>query len=354
MTTRRLIIGIIIVIALVALSLPKILKKDIKTGDAGKNQMKNAPVLVSVYVVKPEKVSNIVMTTGTVLANEEIEIHSEIAGKITGIFFKEGGKVRKGDLLLKIYDMDLQAQLKKLELQKSLNEKNEARQKQLLAINGISQQEYDNTLNLLNSTKADIDLIKAQLQKTEIRAPFAGTIGLKSVSNGAYVMSTTKIASLQQTDTLKVDFSIPEKYMDQIGLNDEMNFTVQGSSKIYSGKIMAIEPKIDPDTRNILVRAICRNADNNVFPGAFASVKLILSDIKNALMIPSQAVIPELKGQKIFLVKNGKATPSSVQLGVRNDIKVQITDGVANGDTVIITGIFQVKPDGPVKVMKVQ
>lgn len=315
-----------------------------------KNQVAN----VTAFIVKPQKLQNKIYTTGTVTANQEVELRNEIAGKVIKIFFKEGSRVSKGEMLVKIYDNDLQSQLKKLNLQKELAETNEGRQKQLLNISGISQADYDITLNQVNSAKADIDIIKAQIEKTEIKAPFNGIIGLKAVSEGAYLQLNTKIATVQEIDPLKIDFSIPEKYMSSVKTNDEINFTVQGVSGNFKGKIFAIEPKIDPATRTILLRAICQNKENKIFPGAFARIELSLAEIENALLIPTQALIPELKGQKIFLSRDGKAFPQKVETGIRNDSAVQIVNGIKSGDTVITTGIMQLKPNGEVKMIAIE
>ncbi|MES2621381.1 MAG: efflux RND transporter periplasmic adaptor subunit [Bacteroidota bacterium] len=308
---------------------------------------------VTGFVVQPKTLDNNIQAAGTLLANEEIELHAEIAGKIIQLNLNEGSSVGKGTLLVKLYDSDLQAQLKKLQVQKETAAKTEQRLKQLLAINGIGQQEYDNVLIQFNNILADIELVEAQISKTEIRAPFSGVVGLKSVSNGAYVSPTTSIATLQQIDPLKIDFTVPEKYFSSIKKNDAIKFSVDGSDEIFTGKVFAIEPRIEESSRTIKVRAMVQNAKQKIFPGAFAKIDLGLKSIDNALMIPTQCIIPEARNKKLIVVKNGKAQFVKAETGVRNESYIQITSGVEPGDTIVATGLMNIKPDAALKIVKV-
>lgn len=305
--------------------------------------------LVNTFLVKPEKLESKILSSGSALANQEVEMRSEISGKIVSVFFKEGASVVKGEALVKLYDGDLRAQEKKMELQKELEEKNEARQKQLLAVNGISQQDYDLVLNQLNTTKADIELTKIQIEKTEIKAPFNGKVGFRNVSVGSYISPNIVITIIEDIDPVKIDFSIPEQYMNTIKNGDPVRFTVQGSPEKYMANIYAIEPRIDLTTRTIHIRAICPNKDARILPGSFAKIELASQEINNAIMIPTEALIPGLKGQKVFLLKNGKAQAQEVETGIRTDTKIQITKGLQQGDTVITTGIMQLKTGSQVK-----
>ena len=251
-----------------------------------------------------------IYSSGTILANDEVEIRNEIAGKITAIVFKEGTRVKKGDLLLTLFDDDLRAQVKKLELQKELNLKAVERQSDLLKVSGISQQDYELTINQLHSTEADLEIIRSQLSKTQIRAPFDGIIGLKSVSRGAYLAMNTRIATIQALDPVKLDFSLPERYKPMIEENSKIHFTTESTEGMFTGKIYAFEPKIDLKTRSVLVRAICENKDFKLFPGAFAHIEIPLQKISDAILIPTQALIPELKGQKVFYFQKWKSGES--------------------------------------------
>lgn len=346
---------IVIVIAVLVFIKIKFLTSDNVQGGM-QQQGKQQITIVNVYVVKPQKLDNKIFVTGTVLANEEVLLLPEVPGKIIAINLKEGSKVSKGDLLVKINDADLQAQLKKQQLQEKLASDNEAREKKLLDVNGISQMEYDGILTQLNSVKADIQLTQAQISKTEIHAPFDGTIGLKYVSEGSYVSAASasspaaKIATLQQIDPVKIDFSVPEKYSSVVHKGDSIYFSVQGLDEKFKGELYAIEPKIDLNTRTVQLRAICRNKEGKIFPGSFAKIELILKESPNSILIPTEALIPELKGQKVFLCKNGKAQSQKVETGIRTDTQIQITSGLQAGDTVITTGIMQLKQDATVKI----
>ncbi len=345
-----IILVVVLVIGLLAFLRPKPANPGAQKKDMGKGM--NAPSPVNVYVLTPKTLENKIQVSGTVLANEEVDLRPEASGKVTNISFKEGSQVSKGDLLLKINDLDLQAQLMKLEYQKKLSEENEFRLHKLLEVQALSQQEYDQAMNQLNTIKADVQLAKAQIAKTEIRAPFDGTIGLKYVSEGSFVSPTTQIASLQDINPVKIDFSIPEKYMSDVQKGDLIEFSVPGSNETFKGTVYAIEAKIDPLTRTAHIRAIYENTDHKVYPGSYAAVQLIMKEINNALMIPTQALIPELKGQKVFLCKNGKAFSQKVEIGLRTENEVQVIKGIAAGDSVITTGIMQLKPDAPVKILK--
>jgi membrane fusion protein (multidrug efflux system) len=309
---------------------------------------------VSAYVLKSEKLNNEVYASGTIIANEEVQLQPELSGKIIQINFQEGSKVSKGQLLVKINDSDLQASYKKLQLQYALADQKIQRQKQLLAINGISQEEFDISQNQYNAIKADIDFASAQIAKTEIKAPFDGIIGLKNVSEGAFVSTNTVIASVQQIDPVKIDFSVSERYSSLVKKGDKLSFTVEGNDKALAGLVFAIEPKIDLATRTVQIRAICPNPNEVIYPGAFAKVQLQLNDIDSALMVPTEAIIPDLKGKKVYRIKNGQAESVKVITGLRTDEKIQITNGLAAGDTIITRGIMTIKPGASVKITELK
>ena len=308
------------------------------------------PLSVTGIVLRASTLEDRILGTGSLLANNSVDLRNEIAGRLTHLYFEEGQGVQQGALLIKIYDDDLQAQLRKLSLDEEMAMKTETRQKDLLGVNGVSQQEYDMAQNALNGIRAEMDLVKAQIAKTEIRAPFSGVIGLRAVSEGAYLPAFTMIATLQQLDPMKLEFTVPERYRDRLHVKDSVAFAVESGSGPRTGVIYAFEPGVDPRTRSIKVRAICQNKNRDLVPGAFAKVDVPLQRIDDALMLPTQAVIPELRGQKVFVSRGGKATPIKVDIGLRTDSTVQVTSGLQAGDTVLISGIMQVRPDTPVNV----
>ncbi len=325
---------------------------DAKSGKSGGPV--GSPSNVTASVIEPEKLSNEVYASGTVMANEEVQLHPELSGKVIQLNFEEGSKVVKGQLLVKINDADVQANYKKLQLQNKLAEEKLNRQKQLLAINGISQEEFDILQNQYDVIKAEMEYVVAQIAKTEIRAPFNGVVGLKSVSEGAYVTPATLIASIQQIDPVKIDFSVSEQYSSLVKKGDRISFSIEGNEEKLTAQVFAFEPKIDMATRTLQVRAICSNPKGAIFPGAFARVQLALHDIDSAMMVPTEAVIPDLKGKKVYRIKNGQAEPVKVITGLRTDEKIQITEGLTFGDTIIVRGIMSLKPGAAVKVTELK
>ncbi|OGU93376.1 MAG: hypothetical protein A2330_07080, partial [Ignavibacteria bacterium RIFOXYB2_FULL_36_7] len=315
---KIVLVVLIILIVAVLFAIPKLSSSGSKVPLANMNKS----LSVKAHIIKAEKLANNVITSGTILSNEEVELKGEVAGKIINIYFKEGSSVKKGDLLVKINDAELQAQLAKAKYNLKLLEDREHRQRVLLEREAISQEDYDVSLNELNVVKADIELVKAQVAKTEIRAPFDGVIGLKNVSEGSFVNTETIIATLQDINPIKIDFSIPEKYSGSVKVGDQIRFKVVGKDETYTGKVYAIEPKIDPQTRTLKLRAVYSNAARSILPGSFADVELILHEIQGALMVPTYSIIPELKGQKVFLYRNGKAFPQNVEIGIRTDTRV--------------------------------
>ncbi len=327
-------------------------KKDDKAAAAAKNKS-GMPIAVNYYVVKSIDLSNNVFATGKIGAFNQVDIVPEVSGKVTAIYFKEGETVSKGSLLLKLNDADLQAQLLKTKTLMKLSEQKVERLKKLIAINGISQEEYDMQDNELLGLKADEAYIQAQLAKTNIVAPFTGIVGLKNISEGSYVSPSAPIASLVQVKPLFVEFSVPEKYSGLFKKGIAVNFSSDNnvSSKTYSASIYAIEPRIDEATKTMKARAVY-NGTEDFFPGSFAKVYVNLGETKNALVVPTQGVIPVLKGQKVMLCKNGVAVEAPITIGMRNDTMIQVLDGVSLGDTVITTGLLSVKKDSKLKLLK--
>ncbi|HEY6952366.1 MAG TPA: efflux RND transporter periplasmic adaptor subunit [Bacteroidota bacterium] len=301
-------------------------------------------------VVQPRPLDNVVISSGTVLASEAVDLAAEASGRIDVIQFNEGTHVKKNDLLVKINDDDLRAQLKKTELQIALASDQEQRQRQLLETKNTSQEQYDIAVNQLGSFRADRENLLASIRKREIRSPFDGIIGLRYVSVGAYVSPTTRIATIQKVNPLKVDFAIPEKYAGQVHVGDPVQFVSDETKRQFWGKLYAIEPKIEPTTRTLQLRALCDNSSETIFPGAYVQIRLRLKQTENALVIPTQAVIPVLKGQTVLLKKNGVVVSVKVKTGIRTSTEVEITDGLAAGDTVITTGIMQLRPGAEVNV----
>jgi len=318
---------------------------------AGSNQP--PPTQVEGYVVKIESLASNVEVPGNLIANESTELHPQISERIVQLNVNEGRIVSRGTLIAKLYDADLQATLKKLQVQLEIAKQNEERSGKLLKIQGISQQDYDASLLNINNIRADIEITQATLIKTEIRAPFTGKVGLRNISIGAFVTPTTVIASIQQTDILKLDFSVPEKYTSRVKIGQPVNFTVEGGSKKYTAKIMATESGVTQDTRSLMIRAIVQNHDASLVPGVFAKVVLDFDPDPNAIVIPTQAVIPQARGKKVIVYQAGLARFQDVTTGVRDSSSIQITSGLKAGDTIVTTGLLSVRPDSKIEVTKI-
>ena len=289
---------------------------------------------------------------GTILASESTEIHSEVSGRVVQLNIKEGSFVSKGTLLAKLYDEDLQAQLRKLDVQLKIADQTEKRQAQLLKIQGISQQDYDLSLLQVHNLNADMDIIKTTIRKTEIRAPFSGKLGLRNISPGAYVTPATITTTISQVNQLKLQFSIPEKYGAQLRNGQNIDFTVDGVQKKFSANIIATEAGIEENTRSLAVRALIKNKDESLLPGAFAKVKLALEKSEDAIMIPNSSVLPQGRSKFVFLYKGGKAKQAEITTGVRDSTNIQVMNGISKGDTVITTGLLYLRPDVDVKLTK--
>jgi len=316
-------------------------------------QRRPPPMRVDVFVVQPRTISESIEVSGTLIANETTDIQSEVSGRVVALNISEGRTVSKGVLLAKLYDGDLQAQLRKLEVQLKIAEETEKRQAQLLKIQGISQQDYDLSLLNMNNIKADIEIIETSISKTEIRAPFSGRLGLKNISPGAYISPQVVLTTITQLDPLKLDFSIPEKYTDRIKIGQPIQFTVQGREKKFTARVIATEVRVAETTRSLLIRSIVQNKNSELVPGTFAKVILNFDPDPNALMVPSEAIIPEARGKKIIRFNSGNADFVEVTTGVRDSAYVQVTDGIQSGDTVIITGLLSVRPGTKVQLGKV-
>jgi membrane fusion protein (multidrug efflux system) len=287
--------------------------------------------------------SELINSTGTLRPAEEVDLSFETSGKIVGINFTEGTRVKKGDLLAKINDRPLQAQLEKLEAQLKMAEAKEFRQRSLLDKDAISQESYDQIQTDVQTIKADINLIKARISETELRAPFDGIIGLRYLSEGSYATSSTKIAKLIKISPIKIEFSIPEKYASEIKIGYPITFTMVGTDQVFNASVYAVDPKIDIETRTIVLRALYPNKNEELKSGRYAGITLQLSQIDNAVSIPTEALIPEMEGEKVFIYKQGKAQSIKVTTGLRTESNIQITQGLNFGDTLITSGIMQLR-----------
>lgn len=322
--------------------------------DSGKDKVKKKQSMnVDGFVVQPTLLDLTINVSGTLKSFEETVLMPEVSGRVVEIHLQEGKPVQKGSLLVKIFDGDLQAQLRKLQAQLKIAEQTQKRQEDLLKINGISQIDFDQTVLQVSSINADIDMMKAQIRKTEIIAPYDGIIGLRNISLGAQVSPSTAVATLRAVQQLKLDFSIPEKYSKVVDKGKKLHFTVQGDDQKYEATVIATEIAIDASSRNLKVRALVTSKSSSLSPGKFANVELNLGENSDALMIPTQCIIPQERDKKVIVAKNGKAKFVVVTTGIRKASTIEIVTGLEKGDTVLTTGILFVKPGDAIKFSKV-
>lgn len=312
------------------------------------------PLPVNVVEVVPRLFENTLNVTGTIIPNETVNLRAEISGLVTSISFQEGQFVKKGTPLIYLNDDELTAQLQKLEFTKRLFESQENRQKQLLEKEAISQEEYDIVLNQFNTNLSDIRLVQVQLNKTVVRAPFDGVLGLRQISEGSVIGPSDVIASIVNIDPIKIEFSIPERYAGQVQPGSKIYFTNDSGGENVEGVVYAYEPNIDAGTRTLKIRAQSPNRSRAYLPGMFVRIRYILGTLNNAVFVPAEAIIPELNGYKVFVVnQENKVEDRQVSIGTRTDKDVQIVDGLKQGDLVLTTGVLQARQGMPVIYTKI-
>jgi membrane fusion protein, multidrug efflux system len=344
----RLITGIFFIFLISACG-----SKTKKTDPPSKNNATpsaHAALSVDGYIIHPSVLHSSIEVAGTLLPFEETDIHPEVSGKVTYLAIKEGAHVQKGILLARLFDGDLQAQLQKLKVQLQVAEKTQERQQELLKIGGISQQDYDLSVLDVSSIKADMQVLQAAIDKTIIKAPFNGKVGFKNISIGAFITPTTVITTIRQDTKLKLEFSIPEKFTPKVKLGNVINFTTESTGKNYQAKIYATESGITEENRSLKVHAVVENIDKNITAGSFAKVAFDMGDNNDAVMIPTQAIIPQARDKQVIVYNGGNADFRIVTTGTRDSAKVEILSGLSIGDTVITTGLLSIKPGSKINL----
>jgi membrane fusion protein (multidrug efflux system) len=331
--------------------IPKILSTKEKSPDNPQtNNPQNQIIKADAFVVKEQILDNEIKTIGTIKANEEVELKSEVSRKVVGIYFKEGTFVSRGKVLFKLDSSDLIAQLRKQQVDEQLAIDQRDREKMLIDKGLTPAETYETIEANLQRVRADMEITRVNISKTNITAPFSGIIGLRNVSMGAYVSPNVVLATIQDVSKIKIDFSIPEKYSPMFKVGQELDFTVEGIPGNFKASVYAYEPKVENNTRTLVLRAVCTNPGKKLLPGNFANVSLKLSTENNAILIPTEALVPKLKGQSIILYKAGTAKFVDVEIGERTEDKIQITSGLSPGDTILTNNILRLKPDMKVKI----
>ena len=330
-----------------------ILSCESKKQEAPKQNPGQQAALVDVLIATPGSVDNIIEANGTVVANEYAELHPEISGRLTYLNVPEGKTTQQGTIIARINDADLQAQLIKQKVALDLARKTEERLRKLLAVNGVNQADYDAAKTAIDSYSADIAYTEALIDKTIIKAPFTGLVGLRQVSMGAYLTPSSLIATIQQTTKMKIDFTLPEMYSNVVRIGSTVEITSDASkSTKKKATIIAVEPQINVNTRNLKVRAILD--ESNLSAGAFVKVYVSSNIDHKVILVPTGCIIPDDKNKQLIVVKNGKATFVNVETGIRQADNIEITQGVQSGDSIVVTGVLFARPKGSVKVRSVK
>lgn len=301
-------------------------------------------------LIQPTSVIDFISVNGSTQPDEEVTVSSEVPGKVLKILFREGTRVRKGTSLVQLDDTELQAQRQRLVVQQNLNQKISERLQALYEKEGVSLQEYEVAKAEVEKVKAEIALVDAQLDKRVIRAPFSGVLGLRMVSEGSYLSPGTPIVNLVSINPIEIAFSVPEKYSRAVGPGTEVTFRLDGRNDDFTAKVIATEPVIDAQTRTFLLKASAPNPQGQILPGAFANVTVNLKEYAASIMIPTEAVIPELGGKKVFVARNGTAQSVEVETGIRQEATIQVLSGLTEGDTLITSGILQLRAGAPVDI----
>jgi membrane fusion protein (multidrug efflux system) len=334
------IIMILLVAFFLKLGFTKPTEKDNKKDSKEKKVKK-----VDAYIVSPSLLITDITVSGSLLAFEEVELKNEVAGRVVMINLPEGKFVKSGTVLVKLFDDDLQAILKKLQSQLAIQQQIYNRQTELLKVSGITQNDYEQTGLVLSSLKAEIEVQKSLIRKTEVRAPYDGVIGLRNISVGAIVTPSTLLSTIRTINKIKLDFSVPEKYSSIVKSGMKVKFNMNNDDKMFDATVFATEEGIDANTRNLKVRALVNSQSTDLIPGSFANVILRMNDNKNAIMIPTQALIPLENSKNVIIARKGKAHFVEVTTGTRQASKIEITNGLQVGDTIITSGLQFIKED---------
>lgn len=314
----------------------------VETKKSGKDR-RRGPLSVDVVVVEPQLLRDEIVISGTLLPDEAVNLSFESSGRITHIYFEEGAYVEAGQLLAQINDAPLQAKLRRLQAQLPLARNRVERQGTLLKRDAVSREAYEQATTELATLEAEIETVQAEIRQTQLRAPFAGIVGLRQVSPGAYASPSTVVAQITRTKPLKVEFAVPERYAAEVKEGTNLDFTMEGAVTPHTARVYAREAAIDVATRTLSLRARTANADGTLLPGRYVSITLHKAEKPHALAVPSEAIVPEMGKDKVFLARGGRATAVEIKAGLRTASHVEVLSGIERGDTVITSGTLQLR-----------
>jgi membrane fusion protein (multidrug efflux system) len=310
------------------------------------------PMPVETAEVRVADSDKLLSAVGSLRSEESVVIAAEIAGRIEKIGFAEGEQTKQSKLLIKLDSSVQQAELDRTIASRDLSKSNYQRAENLLKDHAVSQQERDEAYAKWRLDEASVRLAKAQLAKTSIKAPFAGTLGLRQVSLGDYIQPGQPLVNLEAIKQLKVEFSIPEKYLAEVKTGQKVALQSDAyPQRSFSAQVYAIDPQVNEQSRSLMVRGLLDNAEHQLLPGQFVKVQLRVATRTDALFIPEQALIPQPKTKLVFKVVDGKAQMVPVETGTRLKGWVEITSGLQAGDMVVTGGHQKIGPGSPVHAL---
>jgi membrane fusion protein (multidrug efflux system) len=293
---------------------------------------------------------------GTLRSRQSVTLRPEVSGRISQIAFADGARVKRGQLLVQLDDVLQRAELSQAQAQLSIARTNLQRNEELVAQAFVAQRVLDESRAALQVAEAQVALAQARLSRMRLTAPFDGTVGLRVVNLGDYVKDGADLVNLEDTSQLTVDFRLPERYQTRIAAGQPVEVELDAlPGKRFSAKVQAVDPLLDANGRSIAVRAVLPPAPGGELrPGMFARVTTVFSTNAAALVVPEEAIVPQAGKQFVFrLLKEGEgdgaklvSRRTEVQLGVRRGAQVQITQGLAEGDTVVVAGQQRLQQDG--------
>ena len=296
---------------------------------------------VSGVVARLSKAVNRYPVNGELYPNQVVELVSETVGKVVMVNFNDGDRVKKGELLLKVDNSDLQAQLTRSMYQKRLLEVKLERQRELLNRESVSLESYQELETEYNILLADIELLQVKINRTEIHAPFDGQIGFRHVSEGSYVQQSTPIATLTDNSVLRIEFYLPEQYWNTLSPGTRVTFHARGIEEDIVAEIYSIDPQADAATRKVLVRGRYENR-TGLLAGLFLDGEIIFSD-EEFIRVPTESVVPEMTGKRLWVTRDGKATSVPIEIESRDNRDVEVVSGIHVGDTVLTSGLMQLR-----------
>lgn len=351
---RRVMVRRCLAVGAILLTLPKAAPSMIDAVRGAETSEDEEVVAVDAVVVEPQPLEETLRASGTIRALKEIELTAEVSGIVTDLRIEEGSSVSADELLVKLNDNDLQAELRGVEYQLEVMTQAADRQERLVEEGGTTREAHDRTLIQVNELLAERENLKAQIERTEVRAPFDGLVGLSAVHMGSYITPSARIATLQDISSARLDFAIPERHASRVVPGSEIRFTIQGSDSVFTGLVSAVEPRIDSQTRTLQVRATSDNEAGLLKPGSFARIALVVSTTEDALLVPSIAILPGLEGSRVFVIRDSRVIERTVRTGTRTADEVEITDGLEPGDTVIINGLHRLDDGAAVELRAVE